>query len=193
MPDSYQSFSQQTGLVQGELVWFPSQRRKDTQELGCVWAIKAELVLIISAYDGEQHNVHADYVMPSDDDGRFMAWKAAVVQGAQLDREAKAPGQRGFHDACFRDHWERVASGQPQWDDPHQMSGEQAEYTHGVHTNEDAKEADAMRELQKRSGERYTGESLEKESDATKKSEDSNATMYILLAGGVVLALMFSR
>ena len=190
MPAGYSSFSQQTGLNAGELVWFSNRRKHgEMEELGCIWTLKGNTVLVCSAYDGARYNIPAEDLVPDDDDGRFMAWKAAVVEGNERDIQEKCPGRRNYAELCFREPQRKKK--QVTWADPHQDENAGAEVQYKSNTTAEATEYDA--EWDFHDGKPNYAEWGEEDVKSGVKKENGNTMMYIVLAGGVVLAFMFSR
>jgi hypothetical protein len=189
LPGTYANFSQESGIVAGMLVWFASRLEGQTsnvEELGCVWACKHQSILVCSAFDGSIHKLTAMDIDTAPDDGRFMSWKAAVVDGNKQGREAKCPGNNNLQEACYRKGHSRPRE-QIQ---STRISDEQPELGHKVHTTGAARAGDIQREIDGA----FPGLEPGEGGDRKPPLKDSgNGTMYILLAGGVVLALMFSQ
>ena len=202
MPAGDQSFSQQTGLNAGELVWFATHHKDkggedDLEELGCIWAVKGTTVLVSSAYDGQRYSILAKNLATDDisaDRNGFMAWKAAVVEGAERDSKEKCPGRRGFHEMCFRKS-ERPKPKAVTWFDPFQAAQEGGLETvqYSYNTTGEAEAKDAQWEFHGGKPDYADFQYGDETAEEAPAKGDGNTMMYIILAGGVVLAFMFSK
>ena len=119
-----------------------------------------------------------------------MAWKAAVVEGNERDIQEKCPGRRNYEELCFREPQRKKK--QVTWADPHQDENAAAEVQYKSNTTAEATENDAEWDFHDgKPNYAEWGEGEDVKPDV--KKENGNTMMYIVLAGGVVLAFMFSR